>query len=140
MAGRNNEFIDSIKEELSLITADDMLELQKKLGLTTTDMCSILDIHYTTYQKYYIQRSQEPSALHKLFLWHSNILWERPSNYLAVHRKARSYWQGWRDAGGEIPDDVGKQYKYPLSNDVIVMDEYRRGVREWVKSKEKESK
>ena len=126
--GRNTTFIDGIMDELSAVMPDDMEALKLRLGLTTTDMCQILGIHYTSYQRKFIHLTTPLNNTDKLFILFSNIHMVRPMDYLAIRRSERSYWLAWRDMGAFIPEDVLPSYTIEISNQFIDIEFYRKGV------------
>jgi hypothetical protein len=43
----------------------------------------------------------------------------------------------WRDLGVPIPDDIQDSYTYPLTNDLILIKQYRKGIKDALAEKEK---
>lgn len=130
---KNSAYIQGLLREVAKVGPEDMLLLKEKLNLTAGELCELLGVHYTTYQRIFLTKVSRMSNVYKLFVILANANNElRPLDNIAVYRQERSYWTGWQDAGGMVPEDVLREYKEPLPDNQIDFDQYRKGVREYV--------
>lgn len=101
----------------------------EEIGVREEDICTMLGIYGKDRIEKLKKREVPLRKAEKAALYFLDGLYEQKQLFAnAIRVRLRSYWCGYRDAGGKVPKDVMKKHLIMDDDIPTSLKDYRRGV------------
>jgi len=105
--------------------------LAKQTRRTPADFCRLIGIQAGTHIENLRSGVRRLTRAQRIALYLFDALYEQTPMFSQVAmQKTRSYWKGWHDSGGQIPQEYDK-YNFNLDEIPVSVGPYMNGVKDY---------